>query len=56
MIGRGRCSQVSGARGVAAREGQGARSQRAWWRSIGGYAPDSAGAEGRSIVDEPGEC
>ena len=22
----------------------------------GGYAPDSAKAEGRSIVDEPGEC
>ena len=22
----------------------------------GGYAPDSAGAEGSLIVDEPGEC
>ena len=22
----------------------------------GGYAPDSAKAEGRSIVDDPGEC
>ena len=23
---------------------------------LGGYAPDSARAEGRSVVDEPGEC
>ena len=39
---------------VAARERQGALSRRACTLS-GGCAPDSAKAEGSSIVDEPGE-
>ena len=38
--------QFGALREVAARERQGALS--------GGYAPDSARAEGSSIVDEPG--
>ena len=41
---------------VAARERQGALSRRAGSTLLsGGYAPDSAKAEGSSIVDEPGE-
>ena len=41
---------------VAARERQGALSRRAWYSALsGGYAPDSAKAEGSSIVDETGE-
>ena len=43
--------------GVAARERQGTLSRRAYYSSAlsGGYASDSAKAEGSSIVDEPGE-
>ena len=40
---------------VAARERQGALSREPGSSLSGGYAPDSAKAEGSSIVDEPGE-
>ena len=33
----------------------GALSRRAWHSQSGGYTPDSAKAEGSSIVDEPEE-
>ena len=41
--------------GVAARERQGILSRKPGSALSGGYAPDSAKAEGSSIVDEPGE-
>ena len=40
---------------VAARETQGALRGESGSSLSGGYAPDSAKAEGSSIVDEPGE-
>ena len=47
--------QFGAVREVVARERQGPLSRRAWYLS-GGYAPDSAWAEGSSIVDEAEEC
>ena len=40
---------------VAARERQHCRGEPGSTLLSGGYAPDSAKAEGSSIVDEPGE-
>ena len=49
--------QLAALREVSAREMQRApRHGEPGSVLSGGYAPDSVGAEGSSIIDEPGEC